>query len=78
MTSETVVGKPTEATYTYGERALQAYHEKLHASHSATPAPTLQTIYMVCGNPASDIQGANKFRSRINAQWKSILVESGA
>lgn len=78
LTSEMCFGKPTEPTYVYAEKTLQAYHEKLHAQHSPeTMAPELQTIYMVGDNPLSDIQGANNFESKMGAEWESILVETG-
>ncbi|KAI1778282.1 HAD-superfamily hydrolase [Hypoxylon cercidicola] len=66
-----VVGKPTEATYKYGERVLREYGEALDASR------TIDTVYMVGDNPESDIVGANSFRSEHGIVWKSILVETG-
>ena len=73
MLNTFVVGKPTEATYVFGERAL---HET-HISINGLDAPSIKRTYMVGDNPASDIQGANAFESRHGVRWKSILVESG-
>ncbi|KAI1402020.1 HAD-superfamily hydrolase [Hypoxylon fuscum] len=67
----TIFGKPTEATYLYGERVLREYSETLQASSK------IDTVYMVGDNPESDIVGANSFKSRHGIQWKSILVETG-
>ncbi|KAI1808087.1 HAD-superfamily hydrolase [Daldinia bambusicola] len=69
----TVVGKPTETTYAYAERALRDYAEGLH------PTRDVGTVYMVGDNPRSDIAGANAFaaRSRCGYVWKSVLVETG-
>lgn len=62
----------------YGEKTLQAYHEKLARQHGHATTPAIKTIYMVGDNPESDIAGANRYESRIpGAQWRSILVETG-
>jgi ribonucleotide monophosphatase NagD (HAD superfamily) len=53
-----IVGKPTEMTYEYAERALLKYHEQVVGSSAA-----IETVYMIGDNPASDIAGANSFRS---------------
>ncbi|KAM0809139.1 putative HAD-like domain-containing protein [Seiridium cardinale] len=70
-----VIGKPTEATYAYGEKTLHAYNDALNAELGVNRK--IKTVYMVGDNPESDIRGANSFKSRIGAEWKSILVESG-
>ncbi|KAI8963721.1 HAD-superfamily hydrolase [Daldinia sp. FL1419] len=67
----TLIGKPTELTYTYAERVLNEYAEKLN------PGRGVSTVYMVGDNPRSDIVGANEYRSRYGYSWKSILVETG-
>jgi HAD superfamily hydrolase (TIGR01456 family) len=67
-----VVGKPTEETYVYGENALMGWDRVVNGEEGE-----IRTVYMVGDNPESDIQGANRFRSRYGAKWKSILVESG-
>lgn len=67
-----VVGKPTEETYVYGEKALIEWDRRMNGGERE-----IGTVYMVGDNPESDIQGANSFRSRYGAEWKSILVESG-
>ncbi|KAI0024203.1 HAD-superfamily hydrolase [Xylariomycetidae sp. FL0641] len=65
----TLFGKPTEATYGYAERALQALVDGNDGS--------IDTVYMVGDNPQSDIVGANSFESRCGYRWKSVLVETG-
>ncbi|EGY16820.1 hypothetical protein VD0002_g2794 [Verticillium dahliae] len=73
----TVVGKPTEATYVYGENALEAWNEQLEQKRKSTAAYTIETVFMIGDNPESDIAGANSFQSRKGYKWESILVESG-
>ncbi|KAF8846845.1 HAD-superfamily hydrolase [Acephala macrosclerotiorum] len=68
-----VFGKPTEATYIYGEKTLQDWH----ASINGPNAKPISTVYMIGDNPASDIQGSKNYRSRYGSEWKSVLVESG-
>ncbi|KAI0156820.1 HAD-like domain-containing protein [Xylariaceae sp. FL1272] len=70
-----VCGKPTERTYAYGERVLLSYNEKLNQQLDSKRK--IRTVYMIGDNPASDICGANAFRSPTGVDWKSILVESG-
>ncbi|KAI2638905.1 HAD-superfamily hydrolase [Hypomontagnella submonticulosa] len=67
-----VVGKPTEATYVYGERALRGYGDLV-----LPPDREIGTVYMVGDNPESDIVGANEFASPAGIQWRSVLVETG-
>ncbi|KAI9055201.1 hypothetical protein LZ554_000165 [Drepanopeziza brunnea f. sp. 'monogermtubi'] len=66
-------GKPSKATYIYGERVLQKWNREINGED----APVISTVYMVGDNPASDIAGANVFESGYGSDWKSILVESG-
>jgi HAD superfamily hydrolase (TIGR01456 family) len=68
-----VTGKPTEVTYLYGEQALQ----KTHLAINGPDAPPISKTYMIGDNPASDIQGANDFKSTCGVVWKSIPVETG-
>ncbi|MCJ1282116.1 hypothetical protein MMC26_001439 [Xylographa opegraphella] len=63
-----VGGKPGGGAFTFAERRLEA----LRGGSGA-----LRRVYMVGDNPASDIQGANDFRSPRGTQWRSILVRSG-
>ena len=37
----------------------------------------LSRVYMIGDNPASDIAGANAFRSPFGSSWRSVLVRSG-
>ncbi|KAI1081230.1 HAD-superfamily hydrolase [Whalleya microplaca] len=67
----TVIGKPTDGTYVYAEKALRRCAEDLN------PAREIGTVYMVGDNPESDIIGANSFQSRYGFTWKSVLVETG-
>ncbi|OAA61676.1 HAD superfamily hydrolase [Niveomyces insectorum RCEF 264] len=46
------------------------------AAAAAAAAP-LRTVYMVGDNPASDIAGANRFRSAHGTDWCSVLVGTG-
>ncbi|XXH03584.1 hypothetical protein Hte_009989 [Hypoxylon texense] len=81
----TLVGKPTEATYRYGERVLREFAaagagadvEAVGGPSSSRAAATIDTVYMVGDNPESDIVGANSFQSPYGTTWKSILVETG-
>lgn len=86
----TICGKPTDTTYVYGERVLQAHNERLlqdelelqnvaiNAEKSQSfPRRDITHVYMIGDNPESDITGANSYTSRFGAQWKSILVETG-
>ena len=79
--SYTILGKPTAATYKYGEKVLQAYHQHINSTIDENGdiklANHIKTVYMVGDNPESDIKGANGYRSRFGSDWKSILVESG-
>ncbi|KAI2625842.1 HAD-superfamily hydrolase [Hypoxylon sp. NC1633] len=67
----TVVGKPTVATYLYGEQVLRDHNEKTHRWRKIT------TVYMIGDNPESDVVGANSFKSQHGIEWKSVLVETG-
>ncbi|KAK7923012.1 hypothetical protein PG985_007083 [Apiospora marii] len=78
----TTIGKPSEATFMYGERTLKAFHDKMCRTQAiedgSSGGPTaIRTVYMIGDNPDSDIVGANKYKSRMGAAWKSILVETG-
>ncbi|KUJ16571.1 HAD-superfamily hydrolase, partial [Mollisia scopiformis] len=72
-THVSVFGKPTEATYIFGERVLQDWHKEVNG----IDAKPIKTVYMIGDNPASDIQGSKNYQSRYGSQWKSVLVESG-
>ncbi|KAK8042197.1 cat eye syndrome critical region protein 5 precursor [Apiospora rasikravindrae] len=73
----TSIGKPSETTYMYGERMLKAFHNKLCRSQNMEDPTAIRTVYMIGDNPDSDIVGANMYKSRMGATWKSILVETG-
>jgi HAD superfamily hydrolase (TIGR01456 family) len=71
----TIMGKPSQTTYVYGEKVLQSYNDFIHNDSEVCPA--IDTVYMIGDNPESDIRGAMNFKSQFGAQWKSILVETG-
>ncbi|PCH43585.1 HAD hydrolase [Wolfiporia cocos MD-104 SS10] len=60
-------GKPTEATYQFTKKVLQARFRELYGQITEKPP----NVYMVGDNPESDIAGANA------ANWASILVHTG-
>lgn len=74
----TVMGKPNRGTYLYAEEVLCSWRKKqlelagLDQSHG-----DVKTVYMVGDNPASDIRGANNFKSDKNIMWVSVLVKTG-
>ncbi|KAG4436669.1 hypothetical protein IFR05_007848 [Cadophora sp. M221] len=72
----TVIGKPYAATYLYAEDVLSDYRKKL-LGISAIGGKRLSRVFMVGDNPASDIKGANDFKSSKEIPWKSILVKTG-
>jgi HAD superfamily hydrolase (TIGR01456 family) len=69
----TLFGKPTEATYVFGERVLQDWHKEING----VDAKPIRAVYMIGDNPDSDIQGSKNYQSRFGSEWKSVLVESG-
>lgn len=71
----TVIGKPTKATYTYGEKILMSYNDELSAKLGIDRKIT--QVYMIGDNPESDIRGANEYESHMGADWRSVLVETG-
>lgn len=70
----TIMGKPSQATYEFAERRLIGLQKRISGP---TPAPDLRRFYMIGDNPASDIQGANNYKSPFNSLWHSILVHTG-
>lgn len=75
---KTVIGKPYELTYRYGEKVLQKHRaELLGKSLPSRSVPKLEKVFMVGDNPESDIRGANEFQSPDGTEWTSILVKSG-
>ncbi|KAK8139554.1 hypothetical protein PG984_000677 [Apiospora sp. TS-2023a] len=78
----TSIGKPSEATFMYGEKILKQFHEKMSRIQAMEGgggggATAIKTVYMIGDNPDSDIAGANKYKSQMGATWKSVLVETG-
>lgn len=71
----TVMGKPSQATYDFAERRLIGLQKRLFAGEA--PGPDLKRFYMVGDNPASDIAGANNYRSPFGTSWSSLLVKTG-
>lgn len=72
-------GKPSRGTFAFAEKRITAHREALlkEGGEEVEAAPPLQRVYMVGDNPASDIAGANAFRSPAGVRWSSILVWSG-
>lgn len=70
----TAIGKPHAHTYRYAEDVLMAWR-----AQRLPPGghPELRTVYMVGDNPASDIAGANGFKSERGTEWVSVLVRTG-
>ncbi|KAI1116118.1 HAD-like domain-containing protein [Nemania sp. NC0429] len=68
-------GKPTQATFEYGERALQGYKDRLNGQNKTNNQ--IKTVFMIGDNPESDIKGCNGYRSPFHTVWKSVLVETG-
>ena len=72
-------GKPHQSTYEFAEQRLVTHRNYLlkQAGEGDRDAGPLKRVYMVGDNPASDIVGANAFRSPASTKWSSILVWSG-
>ena len=80
MMKRELFGKPTSRTFAFAEQKLQAYRQTLLASRGEAndvQPPRLEKVYMVGDNPASDIAGANLFKSPSGTAWDSILVKTG-
>lgn len=71
---KTIAGKPYQTTYEFAEHQLQRNRSR---TFGATPSQPLRNVYMIGDNPASDICGANSFRSIHGSKWHSILVRTG-
>lgn len=68
-------GKPLQATFEYGERALRRYNDRLNTKNGTSNR--IKTVYMIGDNPESDIKGCNRYKSPFRTAWKSVLVETG-
>ena len=66
-----VFGKPYQATYEFAERRLQ----QMGSSKGTTAS--LNHVYMVGDNPASDIRGAMGYKSPSGVNWHGALVRTG-
>ena len=75
----TMGGKPSTQTFEFAEEQLLGHRQQLlgAAKHKLGSDERMDTVYMVGDNPASDIVGANRFRSPRSTKWNSILVRSG-
>lgn len=71
-----VMGKPHQPTYEFAERRLMSHRQHLMQGYGSTLGQ-LKRVYMVGDNPASDIAGANNYKSASGTDWASILVETG-
>ncbi|KAJ3217663.1 hypothetical protein HDU67_007486 [Dinochytrium kinnereticum] len=65
----TIYGKPERATYDFAHKTLLQVAQKLYPH--AAPDSLATNVYMVGDNPASDIEGANRYG------WRSVLVRTG-
>ncbi|KAE9967850.1 hypothetical protein EG328_007942 [Venturia inaequalis] len=82
-----VIGKPYQYTYAFAEGRLVKHREAMVRGESfppivkageTPPAPSpLKRVYMVGDNPESDIRGGNNYKSPLETEWHSILVETG-
>lgn len=73
-----VMGKPYQDTYAYAEGVLCEWRKKqLELASPGTTQGDIKTVYMVGDNPASDIRGANGFKSDRGIRWISVLVTTG-
>ncbi|KAI8961824.1 HAD-superfamily hydrolase [Daldinia sp. FL1419] len=72
------IGKPHGRTYGYAERVLNAHRAKVLGLDPAKEEQgALKRVYMVGDNPASDVRGANEYKSPEGTEWKSVLVRTG-
>jgi ribonucleotide monophosphatase NagD (HAD superfamily) len=71
-----VMGKPYQATYEFAEKRLVSHRRQLFTNFPGRLGQ-LRRVYMVGDNPASDIAGANNYKSPYGTDWASILVETG-
>ena len=82
-----IIGKPYFETYSFADKILNNYRKHLLSqspspSSNSTPpngaSAELERVYMLGDNPASDIRGANDYRSpNSKTEWMSILLRSG-
>ena len=72
----TMGGKPSAQTFQFAEERLLSHRRHLLRQEKGANR-NLRSVYMVGDNPASDIVGANMFRSPREINWRSILVQSG-
>ncbi|AOW00122.1 HAD-like domain-containing protein [Yarrowia lipolytica] len=63
----TIIGKPVRETYEFAEETLDDWRQK---TFNLAPG-SWEKVYMVGDNPASDIDGANRYG------WESMLVRTG-
>ncbi|KAI1379151.1 HAD-superfamily hydrolase [Hypoxylon crocopeplum] len=76
LLERTTIGKPHATTYAYAERVLNAHRAQVLGVGPGDLGP-LGRVYMVGDNPASDIRGANEYRSPAGTPWTSVLVRTG-
>lgn len=72
------IGKPFPITYAFAEGVLSHWRSGGEGGGKLVGArEDLKRVYMVGDNPASDIAGANNFKSDFGTEWVSCLVKSG-
>ncbi|KAG7007662.1 hypothetical protein G7Y79_00008g023000 [Physcia stellaris] len=70
-----VFGKPSCETFAFAEGRLEGHRRALLGLGGGEAR--LRRVFMVGDNPASDICGANRYRSPVGTGWESILVRTG-
>lgn len=73
---KTLMGKPHQSTYEYAEKVLVRHREQGWGKDVLESTP-LKRVYMIGDNPESDIMGANNYKSRVGAEWMSVLTKTG-
>jgi HAD superfamily hydrolase (TIGR01456 family) len=75
--TQSVFGKPSQETYEFAETRLRAHRKSLYGNNVVGLNDPLRRVYMVGDNPASDIAGANGYKSPFGSRWTSVLVKTG-
>ncbi|RPA82308.1 HAD-superfamily hydrolase [Ascobolus immersus RN42] len=71
------IGKPFPETYKFAEGVLSHWRNKGEEGTMTGKREELKRVYMVGDNPASDIAGANGYKSEEGTEWVGCLVKSG-
>ena len=73
------LGKPSSTAFEFAETALERWRKEMLMLDKGQelPLPPLDKVFMIGDSPATDIRGANAFRSAQGTIWHSILVKTG-